>query len=125
MDSNTPPSSADRRDFLSWVKNGLASVAAASLMLRDGVLQAVAGPGESSDPCPHFRPSARRAIHICLLGAMSQVDTFDYKPELFKSHGKSLQSKERPDVFFGQVGRLRKPDWEFRRRGQNGLWVSD
>jgi hypothetical protein len=125
MESNTPPGSADRRDFLSWVKNGLASVAAASLMLREGVLQAAAGPGESSDPCPHFRPSARRAIHICLLGAMSQVDTFDYKPALFKSHGKSLQSKDRPDVFFGQVGRLRKPDWEFRRRGQNGLWVSD
>ncbi len=32
---------------------------------------------------------------------------------------------ERPDVFFGQVGRLRKPDWEFRQRGQSGLWISD
>ena len=32
---------------------------------------------------------------------------------------------ERPDVFFGQVGRLRKPDWAFRQRGQSGLWVSD
>jgi hypothetical protein len=56
---------------------------------------------------------------------MSHVDTFDYKPGLVRAHGQSLQSQERPDVFFGQVGRLRKPDWEFRRRGRSGLWVSD
>jgi hypothetical protein len=45
--------------------------------------------------------------------------------DLIKAHGQSLQSDERPDVFFGQVGRLRAPDWEFRQRGQSGLWVSD
>jgi hypothetical protein len=56
---------------------------------------------------------------------MSHVDTFDYKPGLIKSHGKSLNSSSKPDVFFGQVGRLRKPDWEFRQRGESGLWVSD
>src|SRR5262249_19455536 len=42
-----------------------------------------------------------------------------------KAHGKSLQSSERPDVFFGQVGLLRNPDWEFRQRGQSGLWISE
>jgi hypothetical protein len=56
---------------------------------------------------------------------MSQVDTFDYKPGLIRAHGQSLQSSERPDVFFGQVGRLRQPDWTFRQRGRSGLWVSD
>src|SRR5207245_10875752 len=38
---------------------------------------------------------------------------------------KSLAADERPDVFFGQVGLLRKADWEFKQRGQSGLWVSD
>ncbi len=114
----------DRREFFSWMRNGLASAASASLMLRDGTLKA-AIPGESSPPAPHFPPKATRAIHICLCGAMSQVDTFDYKPGLIAAHGKSLNSSTRPDVFFGQVGRLRKPDWEFRQRGQSGLWVSD
>jgi hypothetical protein len=56
---------------------------------------------------------------------MSHVDTFDYKPELIKAHGKALQSSTRPDVFFGQVGLLRKPDWKFRQRGKSGLWVSE
>jgi hypothetical protein len=56
---------------------------------------------------------------------VSQVDSFDYKPGLIARHGKSLESRERPDVFFGQVGLLRKPDWQFRRRGQSGLWISE
>jgi hypothetical protein len=116
--------SVDRRDFLSWVRNSLAGAAAASLMLRDGTLHA-STPGESSPPCPHFGPRAVRAIHICLAGAMSHLDTFDFKPDLVKLHGKSLMSSERPDVFFGQIGLLRKPDWEFHRRGMSGLWVSD
>lgn len=114
-----------RRDFLNWVSHGLGSAAVAGLLLRDGVLQAESVSGEAKDPCPHFTPKAKRAIHICLCGAMSQVDTFDFKPELIKQHGKSLKSKERPDVFFGQVGLLRRPDWEFKQRGKSGLWVSD
>ena len=113
-----------RRDFFSWLRDGLGSAAALSLLLRERGLQA-AQPGEASPACPHFAPRATRAIHICLCGAMSHVDSFDYKPELIAAHGQSLQSSTKPDVFFGQVGRLRRPDWAFRQRGQSGLWVSD
>jgi hypothetical protein len=118
-------SEASRRDFLSWVTHGLGSAAVASLLLGDSVLHAAPTPQEAGDPRPHFPPRATRAIHICLCGAMSQVDSFDYKPELIKSHGKSLQSSEKPDVFFGQVGLLRKPDWAFKQRGNSGLWISE
>jgi hypothetical protein len=114
----------DRREFFSWVGGGLAGAAAASLMLRDGSARASIA-GEADPPCPHFAPKAVRAIHICLCGAMSHVDTFDYKPGLIASHGQSLQSSTRPDVFFGQVGRLRQPDWAFQQRGESGLWVSN
>jgi hypothetical protein len=106
------------------MRDGLAGAAAASLMLRDGTIRA-AVPGEASPPAPHFAPKATRAIHICLCGALSHVDSFDYKPGLIAAHGQSLNSPTKPDVFFGQVGRLRRPDWEFRKRGQSGLWVSD
>jgi Protein of unknown function (DUF1501) len=116
--------SIDRRGFFSWVGGGLAGAAAASLMVRDGTARASV-PGESDPACPHFAPKAKRAIHICLCGAMSQVDTFDYKPDLIASHGQALKTTTRPDVFFGQVGRLRKPDWAFHQRGQSGLWISD
>ena len=55
---------------------------------------------------------------------MSHVDSFDHKPALAAAHGQSLRSSTKPDVFFGQVGRLRGPDWAFRQHGQSGLWVS-
>jgi hypothetical protein len=120
-----PRASPHRRDFLSWVTHGLGTAAATGLLLRDGVLHAEKLPGEATETCPHFPAKAKRAIHICLCGAMSQVDTFDYKPELIKQHGKTLKTKERPDVFFGQVGLLRQPDWNFKKRGKSGLWVSE
>jgi Protein of unknown function (DUF1501) len=117
--------SIDRRGFFSWVGGGLATAAAASLMFRDGTLQA-AVPGESDPRCPHFAPKAKRAIHICLCGALSQVDSFDHKPDLIASHGKSLaKPASRDDVFFGKVGLLRKPDWDYRPGGQSGLFISD
>jgi hypothetical protein len=114
----------DRRQFFSWVQHGLGSAALAGLLLRDGLLRA-AVPGEAADPCPHFPARAKRAVHICLCGALSQVDSFDHKPQLVKLHGKPLPSDERPDVFFGQVGLLRQPDWEFQQRGRSGLWISE
>src|SRR5262249_34269934 len=120
-----PDGLLDRREFYSWVRHGLGSAALAGLLLRDQRAGAAAAPGEAGDPRPHFRPRARRAVHICLVGAMSHADAFDYKPELIKAHGQALRTRERPDVFFGQVGLLRKPDWEFRQRGASGLWVSD
>ena len=114
------PRNPTRRDFLHWTAHGLCGAALASLLARDGK----AAPGEASG-LPHLAPKARRAIHICLCGALSQVDSFDYKPELARLHGRSLQSSERPDVFFGQVGLLRRPDWDFRRHGQGGMWISN
>ncbi len=118
-------STETRREFLSWVGNGLSSAALASLMLGDRTLRAAPVSGDATDLPPHRPVKARRAIHICLCGAMSHVDTFDHKPELTRLHGKSLSTDEKPDVFFGQVGLLRAPDWKFQQRGQSGLWVSD
>jgi hypothetical protein len=109
-----------RRSFLHFATHGLGGAALASLLARDGRTS----PAEFRG-LPHHPAKAKRAIHICLCGAMSQVDSFDYKPELARLHGRSLQSSERPDVFFGQVGLLRQSDWAFRRRGRSGLWVSD
>ncbi len=114
----------DRRGFFSWASAGLAGAALASLLQRDG--RAIAAPlgGEADDPPPHLVAKAKRAIHICLCGALSHVDSFDYKPALAKHHGQPMPAKEKPDVFFGKIGLLRKPDWDFAQRGQSGLWVS-
>lgn len=103
---------------------GLGGAAFLSLLARDGLLAAPI-PSEAGDPPPHHAPRARRAIHIYLCGGLSQVDSFDYKPELEKHHGEPLGAQERPDVFFGKVGLLRKSDWQFKQRGESGLWISE
>ena len=114
-----------RRDLLSWAKTGIGGAAFLSLMIKDGALKADGVPSQSDDPPPHHAARVKRVIHIVACGGVSQVDTFDYKPALEKNHGKSLDAKKRPDVFFGKVGLLRKSDWAFQKRGQSGLWISD
>ena len=106
-----------RREFFNWGMNGLGATALATLLSRESTLAA------SKDS--KLQPKARRAIHICLVGGMSHVDSFDYKSELKKFHGKSLQTDEQPDLFFGKMGLLRQQDWEFKPRGQSGLMISD
>lgn len=112
-----------RREFLQWSKSGIGAAAALSLMLRDRTVQAEGIPGGASNPAPHHTPRAKRVIHIVACGGVSQIDSFDYKPDLEKHHGQSLG--EKPDVFFGKVGLLRKNDWTFQQRGESGLWVSE
>ncbi|OYP36380.1 DUF1501 domain-containing protein [Rhodopirellula sp. MGV] len=64
---------------------------------------------------PHFAAKAKRVIFLCMQGGPSHVDTFDYKPDLQRDHGKRGK--------YG--GALLKSPWEFRQRGESGLWISD
>lgn len=109
-----------RRNFFDWSIRGLGATALLSLLRQDGLL----GNDESKNGL-HVLAKAKRAVHISLVGGLSHIDSFDYKPELAKFHGKSLNSKEKPDIFFGQVGLLRQADFPFKQRGQSGLWISD
>lgn len=106
-----------RRDLFHWGINGLGATALASLLADETT--------SASDASGTHQPKAKRAIHICLIGGLSHVDSFDYKPELKKLHGKSLQTDEQPDLFFGKVGLLRAEDWNFKPRGNSGLMISD
>jgi Protein of unknown function (DUF1501) len=112
-----------RREAFSWTARGLGSAALVSLLTRES--RAGRTLPEAGDPWPHFAARAKRAIHICLCGGLSQVDSFDYKPALEKYHGKKYGGIDGADVFFGQIGLLRKNDWEFRQRGESGLHVSE
>lgn len=113
-----------RRRMLDFSTGSLTGTALASMLLRDGVVRAEIVPGEARD-VPHHLPTAKRVVHLCLCGGLSHLDSFDYKPELARFHGKSLEASERPETFFNQIGLIRKNDWEFRQRGQSGLWMSD
>ena len=67
---------------------------------------------------PRFRPRAKRVIFLFMAGGPSQVDTFDYKPELTKKHNVKVSTAVDGPVLF-------QSPWEFRPRGQSGMMVSD
>jgi hypothetical protein len=117
-----------RRDLLSRFGAGLSGIALASLLGRDAEAAARGTrrvPAEAADPPPHHRPKAKRVVQIFLQGGLSQVDSFDYRPELLQYHGKSMPGEKRPDAFNGKVGLLHRPHWEFKQRGKSGLWISE
>jgi hypothetical protein len=66
----------------------------------------------------HFPARAKHVIFLCMEGAPSHVDTFDYKPKLAEDNGKSM-----PGARFG--GRLLASPFKFAQHGQGGLWISD
>ncbi len=116
-----------RRRFLGDAGTGLGAMALAWMLQADG---RAAEPARGAEPRtrpgrPHFLPKAKRAIHIFSPGGVSHVDTFDYKPELAQHNGEPLTGKGTIDTFFGKPGNLLGSLYEFRRRGQSGLWVSE
>src|SRR5580700_820395 len=94
-----------RREFLWETGAGFTGVALTALLDRDGFFggRAVAGvtpPGRSLDrplsplPAP-FATKAKRCIFLFMYGGPSQMDLFDYKPELQKRHGKTVNVEVR------------------------------
>ena len=79
----------------------------------------------ADDPKPqlHFPAKAKRVIQIFCPGGVSQVDTFDYKPELAKRNGQPLG--EKIDTFFAAPGNLFQSPFKFAQHGQCGQWVSE
>ena len=77
---------------------------------------------------PHFAPKAKRVIHLFMAGAPSQLDLFDYKPELAKMEGKPIP----PSVINGQRYAFIRPDaavlgpqFKFSKHGQCGMELSE
>ncbi len=117
-----------RRHFLWQAGSGLGAIALAWLLREDGLAATHESQGLASrygPKSPHFPAKAKRIVHIFAAGGASHVDTFDYKPDLITHDGKAMTNKGEIDTFFGKPGNLMKSPWEFRRRGESGLWVSD
>jgi hypothetical protein len=121
----------NRREFFGHTATGLGGIALAHLLGREqarGVtpIRPQIHPSNPNAPrMPHFQARARRVLMIFCSGAVSQVDTFDYKPELIKRHGQPMPGAEGLVTFQGQQGNLTRSPWEFRPRGQSGKMVSD
>lgn len=74
---------------------------------------------------PHFPARARQVLVIFCAGACSQIDTFDYKPELIRRDGQPLPGAENLLTFQGAQGNLTKSPWEFKPRGECGKMISE
>jgi len=121
----------NRRNFLGHTATGLGGIALAHLLGREQAsattpIRPNIQPANPNAPrLPHFEARAKRVLMIFCSGAVSQIDTFDYKPELIKRHGQPMPGAEGLVTFQGQQGNLTKSPWEFRPKGQSGKMVSD
>src|SRR5437764_1178173 len=118
---NTPDSPlhlSSRRRFLQSAGMGLGSLAVASMLHEQSS-------GQERRQQPHFAPKVRSVIWLFMTGGPSQVDTFDYKPELQRRNGQQLAGADPATGFFQTSGRCPKSPLRFTQHGQSGSWVSE
>jgi hypothetical protein len=128
----------DRRSFLGTAGLSTAGLALAGMLDADGLLAEDVRTVSGTQPIrpdidpntpyasrkPHVEVAARQVLVIYCPGAVSHVDTFDYKPALTKLDGRKPPGL--PAVTFeGPSGNIAKPFWEFKPRGETGKMVSD
>jgi hypothetical protein len=77
---------------------------------------------------PHFAPKAQHVIYLHMVGAPSQLDLFDPKPELVKRHNQPCPeevTKGRDFAFIGKTSTLAGSPWSFGTHGQSGQTISE
>jgi hypothetical protein len=111
-----PEAMLSRRQMLQRTGAGFGLVALAGL-LDDAARAAAAGemPGPLAVRPPHFPTKAKRIIFLFMEGAMSHLDTFEYKAKLQARDG-----QEGPGG-----GTLTASKFKFRQHGEAGAWISD
>src|SRR5437763_8242295 len=119
-----------RRAFLASAGLGLGSLALASLLnpklaraaTTEGRWQGVVRPS-------HFPIKARRVIHLCMAGGPSHLESFDFKPELKRLHGKPFPESFTKGQQLAQLQntelKARGPFTEFKKYGQSGQEISE
>ncbi len=107
-----------RRDLLRFSGGGLGAIALAALEAKESPAAGTLG--------LHHAPKAKRIVQIFLNGGLSQPDTFDYKPELEKYHGKPFQpdTGEKVEGVTSIPGNLMKSPFPFKPHGQCQRMVS-
>ncbi len=109
-----------RRNFLKTTSCGFGYMAFAGLSTQQAAAAAYQNP--LAPKAGHFPARAKRIIFLCMRGGPTHVDTFDYKPALYRDHGRtvSVQGTER-----GNGRTLLKSPWRFIPSGQSGLPISE
>src|ERR1051326_5588590 len=108
----------DRRNFLWQAGGGLGGIALSYLLGREQLLAGVPTRGL------HHRDRAKRVVQLFMSGAASQVDTFDFKPELIKRHGQKFDPGGKVELFQSVPGACMKSPWTWKQHGRCGKYVS-
>jgi hypothetical protein len=119
----------NRRAFLQ-TGGSLGSIALLKLLDEGGLLAEPIRPSIRPEAplaprAPHFEAKAKRVLMIFCSGAVSHVDTFDFKPELVRRDGQAMPGADRLVTFQGEQGNLVAPIWRFKPRGQSGKMISN
>src|SRR5512138_2217711 len=87
------PLLASRREFLWRFGGGLGGIAMVHLLGEHGLLADADSPRPRADLNGglHHRAKVKRIIQLFMNSGVSQMDTFDYKPELAKRHGQKFE----------------------------------
>src|SRR5579871_4866488 len=94
-----------RREALRGIAGGFGMVG------LGGALKASTSPWTVK--APHFAPKAKHVIFLFLNGGLSQIDSFDYKPQLEKLHGQPMPGGDLQHE--RKTGNLMKSPFEFKR----------
>ena len=109
-----------RREFLKKSAMGFGTMALSGVMQKD-----LLGANSPLYPkTPDFAPRARSVIFLYMDGGVSQVDSFDPKPQLAKENGQPPKFKVDATVF-NNNGNILKSPWDFKHYGKSGLPISD
>jgi len=118
---NISAAPASRRELLARSATGIGATALASLMHREvrGEPENALLPKET-----HHPPRVQNVIFLYMDGGVSQVDTFDPKPELSRVNGQAFPQKIEPTQF-NNIGNSLGSPWKFQQYGESGTPVSD
>ena len=111
---------SSRRSFLWNAGGGLGGVAMSQMLAQDSLNAAV----QDFNGGLHHPAKVKRIIQLFMTGGASPMDTFDYKPELERLHGRQLGPKEKPEGFVAPAGAIMKSPFKFKQHGESGRWVS-
>lgn len=122
--------SETRRQFFRKGGNalGLAALASLGMPLQGNAADGVAG---GLGTLPHFAPKAKRVIYLHMVGGPSQMDLFDYKPQMNDWYDKDLPESVRNGQRLTTMtsGQSRFPiapsKYKFAQHGQSGMWISE
>ena len=121
----------NRRQFLSNSTLGLGALSLMGLNTDASETTVKTSDDIGLPDLPHFAPKAKRVIWLCMAGAPSQLDMFDYKPTLEKMFDKDLpESIRNGQRLTGMTsGQARFPlapsKFKFKQHGNSGAWVSE